>query len=212
MKYYAVRAGRQTGVFTSWADCEAQVKGFAGAKFKSFGSEAEALAFVNGDKPAENRPECEAYAYTDGSFNDQTGCTGGGGILVCDGKEHQFLVCTDKTEADYNEMRNVGGEILAAMAAIGKAKELGIKSLCIYHDYEGIGAWVSGDWKANKPATKAYAQFVRDCDIPDIRFIHVTAHSGIEGNENADELAKYAVGLASGELRSKYPNMQWVAR
>lgn len=212
MKYYAVRVGRQTGVFTTWAECQKQVKGFSGAKFKSFNTEAEALAFVNGDKPAVKVPDCEAFAYTDGSFNDQTGCTGGGGVLTYNSKEYQFLVCTDKTEADYNEMRNVGGEILAAMAAINKAKELGVKSLCIYHDYEGVGAWVSREWKANKPATKAYVQFVDDCGIPDMHFIHVTAHSGIAGNESADELAKYAVGLTNNELRSKYPNMQWVIR
>lgn len=32
MKYYAVRAGFNPGVYTSWADCMAQIKGFKGAK------------------------------------------------------------------------------------------------------------------------------------------------------------------------------------
>jgi ribonuclease HI len=47
-KYYAVWKGRRTGIFTSWAECEKQVKGFAGAEFKAFETlkEAEtALAF-----------------------------------------------------------------------------------------------------------------------------------------------------------------------
>ena len=35
-KYYAVRSGRKTGVFLSWAECEEQVKGFSGAEYKSF--------------------------------------------------------------------------------------------------------------------------------------------------------------------------------
>lgn len=43
-KYYVVWKGRKTGVFTSWADCEKQVKGFVGAQYKAFESNAEAEA------------------------------------------------------------------------------------------------------------------------------------------------------------------------
>lgn len=41
-KYYVVWKGRKTGIFTSWAQCKVQVDGFAGAKFKSFATLAEA--------------------------------------------------------------------------------------------------------------------------------------------------------------------------
>lgn len=37
-KFYVVWQGRATGIFRDWASCEAQVKGFAGAKYKSFAS------------------------------------------------------------------------------------------------------------------------------------------------------------------------------
>lgn len=43
-KYYVVWKGRKTGVFTAWAECEKQVKGFVGAQYKAFESEAEADA------------------------------------------------------------------------------------------------------------------------------------------------------------------------
>ncbi|MCL4274658.1 MAG: viroplasmin family protein [Anaerolineales bacterium] len=43
-KYYVVWKGRKTGIFTTWAECEKQVKGFVGAQYKAFGSEAEAEA------------------------------------------------------------------------------------------------------------------------------------------------------------------------
>ncbi len=45
-KFYAVRNGRVPGVYMTWADCEKQVKGFGGAIYKSFPTEAEARAFV----------------------------------------------------------------------------------------------------------------------------------------------------------------------
>ena len=41
-KYYVVWKGHKTGIFTSWAECEKQVKGFVDAKYKAFESEAEA--------------------------------------------------------------------------------------------------------------------------------------------------------------------------
>ncbi|MCF0155172.1 MAG: RNase H1/viroplasmin domain-containing protein, partial [Veillonella sp.] len=45
-KWYAVQAGRKPGIYTTWADCEAQVKGFGGAVYKSFTSLEEAQAFL----------------------------------------------------------------------------------------------------------------------------------------------------------------------
>lgn len=35
-KYYVVWKGRKTGIFHSWAECNAQVNGFEGAKYKGF--------------------------------------------------------------------------------------------------------------------------------------------------------------------------------
>ena len=47
-KVYAVAAGRAPGIYSTWAECERQVKGFSGAKFKSFKTRDEAVAFVGG--------------------------------------------------------------------------------------------------------------------------------------------------------------------
>ena len=41
-KYYVVWAGRQPGIYTDWNSCKAQVDKFAGAKYKSFPTQAEA--------------------------------------------------------------------------------------------------------------------------------------------------------------------------
>jgi ribonuclease HI len=43
-KYYVVWKGRKTGIFTSWAESEKQVKGVAGAQYKAFDSLKEAEA------------------------------------------------------------------------------------------------------------------------------------------------------------------------
>ncbi|GFZ42549.1 hypothetical protein JCM24511_00265 [Saitozyma sp. JCM 24511] len=46
--FYAVSAGHKPGIYTTWAEAEQQVKGFSGAKYKKFTSEAQAAAFVSG--------------------------------------------------------------------------------------------------------------------------------------------------------------------
>jgi viroplasmin and RNaseH domain-containing protein len=50
-KYYAVRRGRQTGIFGSWSVCEPLVSGFPGARYKSFSAREHAEAFVAGVSP-----------------------------------------------------------------------------------------------------------------------------------------------------------------
>jgi len=60
-KIYAVRKGRQTGLFETWPECEAQIKGFKGAEYKSF-KESEkdlALKYVEGD----NSVPSDKYIY-----------------------------------------------------------------------------------------------------------------------------------------------------
>lgn len=47
-KFYVVWQGRQTGIFTDWNTCKKQVEAFAGAKYKSFKTRAEAEAAFNG--------------------------------------------------------------------------------------------------------------------------------------------------------------------
>ena len=47
-KFYAVAAGRKPGIYSTWQECEPQVKGFSGAKVKSFKTNDEAVAFIKG--------------------------------------------------------------------------------------------------------------------------------------------------------------------
>ena len=93
-------------------------------------------------------------------------------------------------------MRNVAGEILGAMAAIKKSIELGLDCINIYYDYMGIEMWAKGLWKCNKQGTKDYQDFIKENQSKiKINFIKIKGHSGVEGNEEADMLAKKAVGI-----------------
>lgn len=193
-KFYAVKKGRKTGIFFSWAECEEQVKGFKGALYKSFSTMEQAENYLQ----ERSIPQYEGnglIAYVDGSYNSKTKEYGYGCVLL----EGQSVLkqCYGKdNHEDYVSMRNVAGEIKGSEVAIGYAIEHGYSFIYIYYDYEGIEKWANHEWKANKIGTKAYQQFIdQSRKHIHISFIKVLAHSGDKYNELADQLAKRAVGI-----------------
>ncbi len=85
-KFYAVACGRVPGVYATWSECEPHVKGFKGAKFKSFPTSAEAQNFIDhaggggGAAAARCRPQqATAAAQSSSAAAQLTQQIGGGG-------------------------------------------------------------------------------------------------------------------------------------
>lgn len=210
-KFYAVKNGRHPGIYTSWEKCRAEVEGYSGAEYKSFGKKSEAqeyLGIKKAEKPQPPEPNtrkgapqplpietaCEAAAYVDGSYSIETGEYAFGAVFFYNGEMYAFSHKYPASELA--KMRNVAGEIAGASFAMRYAVQQGIKSLEIFYDYAGVECWATGAWKANLKGTQEYVHLYRklSADLC-VKFTKVKGHSGDLYNDFADRLAKNELGI-----------------
>lgn len=204
-KYYAIKEGRKTGVFSDWEECKKYIDGYSGSVYKSFSNYEDAEDFLGKKKEdqlvvkqslkekvankKENKVVKTVEAYVDGSYSNDYKVYAYGCIILQ--KDKNIELSGNGKDEEYLSMRNVAGEILGSMKAIEWASEAGYDEIVIYYDYEGIEKWARGLWKANKKGTKEYVEFIEQYSKSiNIQFHKVEAHSGNFYNEQADKLAK----------------------
>lgn len=195
-KYYAVRKGKKIGIFNTWDTCKEQVNGFSGAEYKSFPTMEEANEYVYGKQTIKfENEESTIEAYVDGSYEHSLKAYGSGIVILKNGEvKETFSVKGD--DKDLVGMRNVAGEIEASKIAMMYCIENNIENLILYFDYEGIEKWCSGAWKTNKEGTIEYKKYYDAVkEKLNVKFVKVRAHSGDKYNEEADKLAKKALGI-----------------
>lgn len=210
MKYYAVRKGRQPGIYTTWSSCEEQVKGFPGAVYKAFPTKAQALAFVGAPlpsspspPPADDQPATDhIHVWVDGSClpNGKGRLHFGWAYVVLDGQRELHRASGHDVPVEARRHRNVAGEIQAVLRALEWCRVHGIAAAAIHFDYQGLASWVDGTWKTRTSFTRAYAERVRAMGMT-LTWHKVQAHSGATYNELVDRLAKEAARSASGHDR-----------
>ncbi|MDE6917479.1 MAG: ribonuclease H family protein [Lachnospiraceae bacterium] len=202
-KVYAVKKGRETGIFSSWDACRASVDGYAGAQYKSFYTREEADPYLSGagnpmQGAAANADADQIVAYVDGSFHKDLKKYSFGCILI---KPDGGIVRESGNGSDPESLalRNVTGEMLGAMFAVKWCEVNGYAAVKICYDYMGIEMWATGGWKTNNSLTQKYAAFMRErAGRMHISFQKIAAHTGDKYNEEADRLAKAALVAGDG--------------
>ena len=145
--FYVVWNGRQTGLFTSWSDCEGSVKGFPNAQYKGFKNRDEADAalkmdpnhFMGNTQPNHSDIITDSWC-ADAACNQETKVMS---YRICEtssGKPvHQYGPFEDGT--------NNIGEFLAVCTALAFLKQEK-SSKAIYTDSKTALAWIRNK-KAN---------------------------------------------------------------
>lgn len=217
-KVYAVRNGRKTGIFTTWAECKAQVEGFPGARFKGFMDANEATKWLNLDyvppygrgakqAPAKKKAQAEPAAnyddvpdyiiYTDGSCLRNPDGPGGWAAVIADQVDGKLTELHGGEPSTTNNRM----ELTAALKAISFARKNAVIDL--YTDSQYLKNaftknWLAG-WKYKGWVTAAGTP-VKNQDLwqlldkafaeHQVRFHWVKGHVGVAQNERCDELAK----------------------
>lgn len=190
-KYYAVKVGRNTGVYTSWPECEKQVKGYNGAVYKSFSDINDAKDYL-GITVEDNN----VYLYTDGSYNSDDNKYSYAFAVI---RNNKMLYHEAECKEDITGMQNVAGELVAMMRGLlyCKAHDLNV---IVCHDYIGVYTLVSGDFKAKNKFTQKYIEYMNQLNYSRniIEFKHIQGHSNNKWNDYVDELAKQAFNYNVG--------------
>ncbi|WP_237025974.1 ribonuclease H family protein [Lactobacillus sp. S2-2] len=217
-KFYAVKKGRKIGVFRTWAECQKQVQGFSGAKFKSFTSETEAKTYinekaisqseskVNGEINSKNSSKPNIIVFTDGGSRNH-GNTAGNHVKENDKAAWAYLI-----NGQTGQHSDSGGEYGATnnrmeiMAFIESLQWLSEKHL----ENESIGfisdskyvlnaiqkGWIKGwkkrGWKRSAGELKN-AELWKQLDqllqlFTNLQFAWTKGHANNKGNIFVDEL------------------------
>jgi ribonuclease HI len=146
-KFYVVWKGRKTGIFASWKECEDQVKGFQGAKYKGFPNKAAAKAAWKskpedyiGKTAASQKPLFGPGGPEPNSYCVDAACSGNPGMVEYRG----VFTMTGKQifhQGPFEHGTNNIGEFLALVHALSYFKKKGIAEP-IYSDSINAMSWV----------------------------------------------------------------------
>ena len=161
-KFYVVWDGAEDGVYTSWDACQQAVKGYSGAKYKSFKTEVEAeeafemgyeayrkkeeeasLATIESETKKEARqlaPNIFPAAAINEAIAVDAACSGNPGKMEYRG----VYLRTGKEIFHYGPVYGTNniGEFLAIVHGLALLKQKGLHTMPIYSDSVNAQLWV----------------------------------------------------------------------
>ena len=219
-KFYAVAVGRRPGIYTQWsgdAGAQAQVHGFAGARFKSFPTREQARQFIaqggqpqpghrRARTPSSQRPPSTAASraaalcdenriviYTDGSSLGNPGPGGYGVVIALPDGEREYSGGYRLTTNNRMELMAciVGLEVITSPAAVALHSDS-------RYVVDGVTkGWARGwrrrGWRKSSGQqalnVDLWERLLSQCERHDVMFVWVKGHAGNPGNERCDQLA-----------------------
>ena len=219
MKVYVVTApAERRGIYETWEACRAAVRGVAGARYQAVSSRQEAETMLRGEAVT---LAPGLHAFVDGNHE------GGIGVVIADKPAHgpvdvreasaltvdeafagagiTGLASPAEIRAALGRIRNILAELGGLYAALSRVPD-GAR-VTVVHDYEGVGAWMTGRWRTKDPVVTAIiaACRVRAADRGlTVAFRHQPSHrSTFAGASELVELNRRADALATDAARRR---------
>ena len=207
-KFYAVADGRKPGIYYSWPEAEAQVKGYGGAKYKGFVSRAEAKSWMADPKWSQKKkpqkkseksysaPASNASIeiYTDDGAINNPGPGGYGAVLLL--REGPL-----ELSGGYQHTTNNRMELMACIKGI-EALPTRSETVALFSDSKYVVNGISKGWAKGwrkrgwlksdgNPAVNSdlWGTLLDLIEGLKISFHWVKGHAGHPLNERCDQLA-----------------------
>jgi ribonuclease HI len=208
MSFYAVAQGKQCGIFNSWNECQENVKGFKGAKFKKFSNENDAKQFIQENQLTSTviePKEPEYYVYMDGACSKNGSIDAKASIGIYFGENDPRNISKKIEDKQTNNVAELNAMIFAftiVKSDLEKGKtitfvsdsEYTIKCANSYGKVQHLSNWTKDI--PNKDLVKTLYESCSS--FPNLQFLHVKAHTNKEdkhslGNKQADLLARQPI-------------------
>lgn len=219
MPFYAVKVGRKPGIYTTWPEAEAQVKGFSGAQHAKFATRNEAYSFI-GATPSittsvvtvrpktqeeikqsmiERETETSYQIWTDGSYKEG------------EGMAYAYVIADEDTiiyegGGWFDELPHSSNhaELIAVIEALRTFNEMCgpiLESFTLFSDSEFVVKTLT-EWGPSRKNNKAWEGKSYVPEFKNLlwflglwrkkvpaRIVHVRGHQGVGYNDYVDQLA-----------------------
>lgn len=217
-KVYAIKEGFdsinnqrvQNKLVNSWPECQKYIKGVKGAIYKSFEDIEEAKSFLEKGsellrKGKDEYDEDCLHVYVDGSYNSHTHRYSYG-VVAVNKDVVEYINSSSGTNDKDNNIRQIAGELNAAVDGVEYALNNNHKKIVLFHDYEGICHHATGFWQRKDESSKKYYEkmnLLMNKGI-EVVFVQVKSHQEDLFNEMADTICKKELGIDNDRVLEKY--------
>lgn len=217
-KVYAIKKGYdfegnrkiENMIVSTWSECLKYVQGVKGAVYKSFVDTEEANRYLDEGskllkKDIGTYPYDCLHIYVDGSYNNFTEEYSYGLIAVREDVV-QYIESGASKDDSKKSIRQIAGELMAAVRAVEYALETGESKVVIIHDYEGICYHATGFWDRKEESSIRYYNRMNELMSRGIEviFVKVDSHTGDFYNELVDEKCKEKINIDSDKFVDKW--------
>ena len=216
-KVYAIKEGFdfsknervQNKLVDSWSECQKYIKGVKGAIYKSFEDIDEAQSFLQKGsellrKGKDKYDEDCLHVYVDGSYNSASRKYSYGVVAVKDNVV-EYIHGGSGQNPEGNNIRQIAGELNAALEATKYALDNKHDKVVIFHDYEGICHHATGFWQRKDKSSQEYYEKMNTFIKQGIKiqFVQVKSHEEDLFNEMADTICKRELNIDNDGVLEK---------
>lgn len=172
-KYYAIKKGRKTGIFSEWTEVKSYIDKFPGAIFKSFENKEDATKYLDEsvyeNNTKDTNTEISHHLFISGQFNKYDNTIVWGYLIT----ESKNIV---QKEIDFIKDQEISAPFYAEIIALKKAFDWLIDNhvglVCIHYNYEGIMRWATGEWNPKTDLAVQYVKFIKSFPTISIQWMN----------------------------------------